>query len=81
MIDTDAGLNLLKESMFEPSTPVNKFKTVRLTIINEHPVHTLGQIEVEILGFPTIFNIIPSVRLEDYKELDQQSFNLEEKNK
>ena len=57
MIDTGAGLNLLKENMLEPSTPVNKFKTVRLTGINEHPVHTPGRIE--ILGFFTIFNIIP----------------------
>ena len=59
MIDTGAGLNLLKEDMIESCTPVNTLKTLRLTGINEHPVHTLGQVKIEILGYPTIFNIIP----------------------
>ena len=58
VINMGAGLNLLKENMLEPSTLVKKFKTVRLTGINKNPVHTLGQIEIEILGFSTIFNTI-----------------------
>ena len=35
MIDTGAGLNLLKEDMIESCTPVNTLKTLRLTGINE----------------------------------------------
>ena len=75
MIDTGAGLNLLKENMLEPSTPVNKFKMVRLCGINEDPVHTLGQIEIELLGISTILNIIPKeVPFDEDRVLESEFF-------
>ena len=58
MIDTGAGSNLIKQQAVKTTIKVNKSKCLKLTGINEHLVFTLGQITINIFGYPTFLNII-----------------------
>ena len=60
MIDTGAGSNLIKQQAVKTTIKVNKSQCPKLTGINEHPLFTLGQITINIFGYPTTLNIIPN---------------------
>ena len=68
MIDTGAGRNLIKLNIIENDIEINQNEILRLTGINNVPFYTLGQITLNIFGYPTIFNLIPnSVPIDDVK--------------
>ena len=60
MIDTGARSNLIKQQAVKTNGKINKFESLKLTGINEHPVFTLGQITINIFGYLTTPNIIPN---------------------
>ena len=60
MIDIGAGRNLIKLNMIENDIEINQNGNLRFTGINNVPVYTLGQITLNIFGYPTIFNLIPN---------------------
>ena len=43
-----------------PKVPINKQNVLKFTRINDLPLYTLGQVKINISGYPTIFNIIPN---------------------
>ena len=60
MIDTGAARNLIKQKVLNPEVPINSQNVLKLTGINDLPLYTLGQVKINIFGYPTIFNIIPN---------------------
>ena len=60
MIDTGAAQNLIKQKILSPDVPINKQNILKLTGINDLPLYTLGQVKINIFGYPTIFNVIPN---------------------
>ena len=58
MIDTAAARNLIKQRVLNPEVPINSQNVLKLTGINDLPLYTLGQVKINIFGYPTIFNII-----------------------
>ena len=60
MTDTGARSNLIKRKAVKTSVKINKFECLKLRGINKHPVFTLGQITINILGYLTTINIIPN---------------------
>ena len=60
MIDTGAGRNLIKRNSVNPNLPIDEKNALKLTGINNLPLFTMGQIQINILGYPTILNIIPN---------------------
>ena len=58
MIDTGAARNLIKQKVLNPEVPINSQNVLKLTGINDLPLYTLGQVKINIFGYPTIFNII-----------------------
>ena len=60
MIDTGAARNLIKQKVLNPEVPINSQNVLKLTGINDLPLFTLGQVKINIFGYPTIFNIIPN---------------------
>ena len=60
MIDTEARRNLIKLNILEKDIEINQNGILRLTRINNVPVYTLGQIILNIFGYPTIFNLTPN---------------------
>ena len=60
MIDTGAARNLIKKKLLNPGVPINSQNVWKLTGINDSPLYTLGQVKINIFGYPTIFNIIPN---------------------
>ena len=43
-----------------PKLPIDEKIVLKLTGINNLPLFTMGQIHINILGYPTILNIIPN---------------------
>ena len=60
MIDTGAGRNLIKPNSVNPNLPIDGERVLKLTGINNLPLFTMGQIQRNILGYPTILNRIPN---------------------
>ena len=60
MIDTGVGRNLIKLNSVNPSLPIDEKIVLKLTGINNLPLFTMGQIQMNILGYPTTLNIIPN---------------------
>ena len=60
MIDTGAARNLIKQKVLNPEVPINSQNVLKLTGINDLPLYTLGQVKINIFGYPKIFNIIPN---------------------
>ena len=60
MINTGAGSKLIKQQAVKTNVKINKFESLKLTGINEHPVFILGQIAINIFGYLTTPNIIPN---------------------
>ena len=60
MIDTGDARNLIKQMVLNPHVPINSQNVLKLTEINNLPLYTLGQVKINIFGYPTIFNIIPN---------------------
>ena len=60
MIDTGAARNLIKQKVLNPEVPINSQNVLKLTEINDLPLYRLGQVKINIFGYPTIFNIIPN---------------------
>ena len=58
MIDTGIGSNSIKQQAVKKNVKINKFKCLKLTGINEHPVFTLGKITINIFDYLTTLNII-----------------------
>ena len=52
--------NLIKQNSVNPNLPINGKIVLKLTGINNLPLFTMGQIPINILGYPTILNIIPN---------------------
>ena len=60
MIDTDVGENLMKRNDVNPELPVDEKILLKLTGMNDSPLLTMGQVQINILRYPTILNIIPN---------------------
>ena len=60
MIDTDAARNLIKQNSVNPNLPIDEKIVLNLTGINILLLFTMGQIQINILRYPTILNIIPN---------------------
>ena len=60
MIDTGAARNLIKQKFLNPEVPIHSQNELKLTGITGLPLYTLGQVKINILGYPTIFKIIPN---------------------
>ena len=60
MIDTGAARNLIEQKFLNPEVPINIQNVLKLTEMNGLPHYTLGQVKINIFGYPTIFNIIPN---------------------
>ena len=58
MIDTGAARNSINQKVLNPEVPINNRNVLRLTGINNFPLYTLGQVEINIFAYPTTFNII-----------------------
>ena len=75
MIDTGAGRNLIKQNFVNPNLPIDEKIVLKLTGINNSPLFTMGQIQINILGYPTILNIIPNeVPIDEDGVLDSEFF-------
>ena len=75
MIKTGAARNLIKQRVLNPEVPLNNQNVLRLTGINNLLLYTLGQVKMNIFGYPTIFNIIPNeVPVEDDGVLGSEFF-------
>ena len=60
MIDTGTGRNLIKQNAVNPKLPTDEKIVLKLTGINNLPLFTMGQVQINILRYPTILNIIPN---------------------
>ena len=60
-IDTGSARNLIKQKVLNAEVPINSQNVLKHTGINDLPLYTLGQVKINIFGYPTIFNIIPNV--------------------
>ena len=60
MIDTGAARNLIKQVVLNPEVPIISQNVLKLTGINDLPLYTLGQVKINIFGYPTICTIIPN---------------------
>ena len=60
MIDTGAGRNLIKQNAVNPKLPIDEKIALKLTGINNLPLFTMGQVQINILGYPAILNLIPN---------------------
>ena len=60
MINTAAARNLIKQKVLNAEVPINSQNVLKLTGINDLPLYTLGQVKINIFGYPTILNIIPN---------------------
>ena len=58
MIDTGAGRNLIKQNSVNPKLPIDVKIVLKLTGINNLSLFRMGQIQINMLGYPTILNII-----------------------
>ena len=77
MIDTGAARNLIKQKVLNPEVPINSQNVLKLTGINDLPLYTLGQVKINIFGYPTIFNIIPNeVPVEEDGESGSEFFKI-----
>ena len=75
MIDTGAARNLIKQKVLNLEVPINKQNVLKLTEINDLPLYTLGQVNIKMFGYPTIFNIIPNeVLVEEDRVLGSEFF-------
>ena len=75
MIDTGAAQNLIKQKVLNPEVPINSQNVLKLTGINDLPLYALGQVKINIFGYPTIFNIIPNeVPVEEDGQLGSEFF-------
>ena len=59
-IDTGAGRNLIKQNAVNPKLPIDEEIVLKLTGINNLSLFTIGQVQINIQGYPTILNIIPN---------------------
>ena len=60
MIDTGAARNLIKQTVLNPEVRINSQNVLKHTGINDLLLCNLEQVKINILGYPTIFNIIPN---------------------
>ena len=60
MIDTGAGRNLIKQNSVIPNLPIDEKIVLKLTGVNNLPLFTMGQVQINTLGYPTILNIVPN---------------------
>ena len=75
MIDTGAGRNLIKQISVNPNLPIDEKIVLKLTGINNLPLFTMRQMQLNFLGYPTIFNIIPNkVPIEEDGVLSSEFF-------
>ena len=58
MIDTVAGTNSIKQIPVNLDLPIDEKIMLKFTGINNLPLFTIGQVQINILGYPTILNII-----------------------
>ena len=75
MIDTGAGRNWIKQNSVSPNFPVDGKIVLKLTGINNLPLFTMGQVQINILGYPTILNVIPNeVPIDEDGDLGSEFF-------
>ena len=60
MIDTGAARNLIKQKVLNPEVLIYSQNVLKLRGINNLPLYTIGQVKINIFGYPTIFNINPN---------------------
>ena len=58
MIDTAAGQNLMKQNAVSPKFPIDKKIVLKLTGMSNLPLFTMGEVRINIPGYPTILNAI-----------------------
>ena len=56
MIDTGAGRNLIKQNAVNLKLLIDEKIVLNRTGINHLPLFTMGQVQMNILGYPTILN-------------------------
>jgi len=59
MLDTGAAPNLVKKRSVHPETPVHTQEILFLSGITNGRIKTLGSIEVNFMGYPVTFHIVP----------------------
>ena len=52
MIDTGAARNFIEQKVLNPEVPINSQNVLKLTGINDSSLHTLGQVKINIFGYP-----------------------------
>ena len=60
IIDTRVGRNLFKQNAVNLELSIDDKTMLNLTGINNLLLYTIGQVQINILGYPTILNIIPN---------------------
>ena len=60
IVDTGAGRNLIKQNAVNSELSIDEKIVLKLTAINNSPLFTMRQVQINILGYPTILNIIPN---------------------
>ena len=60
MSDTGAGRNLIKQNAVNHKLSIDKKIVLKLTGINNLPLFTMGRVQINILGYPSILNVIPN---------------------
>ena len=74
-IDTGAARNLTKQEVLNPEIPINSQNVLKPIGINDLSLYTLGQVKINIFGYPTIFNIITNeVWVEEDRVLGSEFF-------
>ena len=54
LIDTGSARNLIKQKILNPDVPINEQNVLNLIGINNLPLYTLGQVKINIFGYPKI---------------------------
>ena len=57
MMNTDADRNLIKQNVANLESSMDEKIVLKVTGINDLPLYTIGQVQIDILGYLTILNI------------------------
>ena len=56
-MNTDADRNLIKQNVANLESSMDEKIVLKVTGINDLPLYTIGQVQIDILGYLTILNI------------------------
>ena len=82
MIDTGAGRNLIKQNAVNPKLPIDEKILSIVTGISYLPHFTMGEVQINILEYPAILNIISNeVPIDEHGVLGSEFFRENKVNK